>query len=248
MACRDTARRREAAAFYLRGRKEEPRTEAARRRAVSRCLLLPPGEGGAKRRKSVRVRADVDSGPNPHPPFGHLLPEGEGSAAQSDRSSRKDRSCALGGCSVLPSRQGGAKRRMRVRDCDNVDPARTPHPPFGHLLPRADSQRSAIEAHTALRRRSLARAALGANGEAARSVRSRSASSAVSTPTLQAPRSARTSPPTYSPRTERRRCAARAAPRTRRSIPPQAPWRRRARRRYAAFSTMRPGRRGSPRH
>ncbi len=47
--------------------------------------LLPPGEGGAQRRMRAGEfqpfeAAPQADGPRPHPPYGHLLPEGEGKA------------------------------------------------------------------------------------------------------------------------------------------------------------------------
>ena len=52
---------------------------------AARCSLLPPGEGGAKRRmREAEVRPTETvrqpESPLPHPPFGHLLPVGEGKA------------------------------------------------------------------------------------------------------------------------------------------------------------------------
>src|SRR3546814_19630825 len=45
-------------------------------------VLLPPGEGGAQRRMREGANRSHASLPSenarPHPPFGHLLPEGEG--------------------------------------------------------------------------------------------------------------------------------------------------------------------------
>jgi len=51
---------------------------------VEAYFLLPSGEGGAKRRMRVRPlnTFNVDASPNPHPPCGHPLPRGEGTAVE----------------------------------------------------------------------------------------------------------------------------------------------------------------------
>ncbi len=52
---------------------------------AARCSLLPPGEGGAKRRmragefQPTETASQAES-PLPHPPSGHLLPKGEGNS------------------------------------------------------------------------------------------------------------------------------------------------------------------------
>ena len=43
-----------------------------------KLFLLPAGEGGAQRRMRVPDSVAIESFPNRHPPFGHLLPVGEG--------------------------------------------------------------------------------------------------------------------------------------------------------------------------
>jgi hypothetical protein len=42
--------------------------------------------------------------------------------------------------SLLPSGEGGAQRRMRVRPSDHAAPMPDPHPPFGHLLPMGEGK------------------------------------------------------------------------------------------------------------
>ena len=88
------------------------------------CSLLPPGEGGAKRRKRVRIRVaflrsirDTSSNPLPNPSPGG----GEAARLRAIGSRAAERPSAMReGRGLLGEAQpnlatGGAKRRMRVR-------------------------------------------------------------------------------------------------------------------------------------
>jgi hypothetical protein len=134
--------------------------------ASFRRSLLPPGEepalevllvgGGAKRRmREGVISANPPRRPGrsfPHPPSGHLLPEGEGKQTRAPVGAA---SAASFRWSLLPPGEepalevllveGGAKRRMREGVISANRPRRPgrsfPHPPSGHLLPEGEGKR-----------------------------------------------------------------------------------------------------------
>jgi len=95
---------------------------------------------------------------SPHPPFGHLLPKGEGDgAARFPRVERAERFSSVrwwsppsgwARNSLLPLGEGGAVAPDegiggRVRHVCAYHNRPSPHPPFGHLLPKGEGDRAA---------------------------------------------------------------------------------------------------------